>query len=63
MQNSSPGVGEFKSEKNLARAHLRARRAAQLVSLWKLKNHGILAQVAEYSERARAEVRARQNFF
>ena len=25
MQNSSPGLGEFKSEKNLARAHLRAR--------------------------------------
>ena len=30
-------------KKNLARAHFRARRAPNLTSLWKLKNHGILA--------------------
>ena len=50
-------------KKILARAHLRARRALNLILLWKLKNHAILAQMAEYSERARAEVRARQKFF
>ena len=33
-------------------------RALNLILLWKLKNHGILAQMAEYSERARAK-----NFF
>ena len=30
-------------KKILARAHLRARRAPNLISLWKLKNHGFLA--------------------
>ena len=46
-----------------ARAHFRARRALNLISLWKLKNHGFFAQVVEYSTGARAEVRARQKFF
>ena len=45
-------------KKYLARAHFCARRALNHTSLWKLKNHRILAQVAEYSERARAK-----NFF
>ena len=40
-------------KKYLARAHFCARRALNHTSLWKLKNHRILAQVAEYSERAR----------
>ena len=46
-----------------ARAHFRARRALNLISLWKPKNHGFFAQVVEYSTGARAEVRARQKFF
>ena len=50
-------------KKNLARAHLRARRTPNLISFWKLKNHQNLVQKAEYSTVARAEVRARQKFF
>ena len=46
-----------------ARAHLRARRTPNLISLWKLKNHQILAYEAEYSTGAFAEVRARQKYF
>ena len=33
----------YDSKKKLVRAHLRARRAANLILLWKLKNHGIFA--------------------
>ena len=50
-------------KKNLARAHLRARRTPNLISFWKLKNHQNLPQKAEYSTGARAEVCARQKFF
>ena len=50
-------------KKNLARAHLRARRTPNLISFWKLKNHQNLVQKAEYSTGARAEVLARQRFF
>ena len=50
-------------KKILARAHLRARRALYLILLWKPKNHGFLAYVVEYSERARAEVRGAHRLF
>ena len=49
-------------KKFLARAHFRARRALNLTSLWKLKNHGFLAYVVEYSERARGSARAQKIF-
>ena len=50
-------------KKFLVRAHCRARRTPNLILLWRFKYYQILAQEAENSTGARAEVRARQKIF